>query len=194
MYNFVIYRYIENTLRESLKEDKGTGCDIPKLNPFAAEIMQFDKRMPEIVCSGHDWVKCYFSKCTIDQKIIDKIGDQIECTYNDILYKSDTKYTIGPPTVLQGNQVYMLQKSDHVKIKCKLGPNIPNNYSGEKQWSGHGIGYRPLTPLKPPRGRENTFNVLIFGFDSTSKNGFIRKMPKSYKFLTEELDAVVLNG
>ncbi|XP_066266495.1 uncharacterized protein [Branchiostoma lanceolatum] len=37
-------------------------------------------------------------------------------------------------------------------------------------------------------------NVLMFGFDSTSRLNFIRKLPKTYKYMTEILDSVVLTG
>lgn len=54
-------RYIEKKLQDALKEDKGAGCDVPKLDPFAKEVTQFDKKVPKIVCDGRDWVKCYVS-------------------------------------------------------------------------------------------------------------------------------------
>lgn len=37
-------------------------------------------------------------------------------------------------------------------------------------------------------------NVLMFGFDSLSRNTFIRKLPRSYSFLKNQLDAVVMGG
>ncbi|XP_078613122.1 uncharacterized protein LOC144882890 [Branchiostoma floridae x Branchiostoma japonicum] len=37
-------------------------------------------------------------------------------------------------------------------------------------------------------------NVLMFGFDSTSRLNFIRKLPKTYKYMTEILGSVVLTG
>ena len=38
------------------------------------------------------------------------------------------------------------------------------------------------------------YNVLILGFDSLSRNAFMRKMPKTYAYLLQELDAIVLQG
>lgn len=37
-------------------------------------------------------------------------------------------------------------------------------------------------------------NVLIFGFDSMSRNMYMRKLPKTYKYLTQILDAFILKG
>ncbi|CAG9116443.1 unnamed protein product [Plutella xylostella] len=44
-----------------------------------------------------------------------------------------------------------------------------------------------LTPARP-------LNVLLVGFDSTSKNGFIRSMPETFRSLQEDLGAVVMDG
>jgi len=37
-------------------------------------------------------------------------------------------------------------------------------------------------------------NVLIFGFDSLSHNMWKRKLPKTYKYATEQIKAIPLNG
>lgn len=37
-------------------------------------------------------------------------------------------------------------------------------------------------------------NVLIFGFDSLSHNMWKRKLPKSYRYATEDLHGIALNG
>lgn len=37
-------------------------------------------------------------------------------------------------------------------------------------------------------------NVLMFGFDSLSRNTFIRKLPKTYQFLRQNLNTQVLEG
>lgn len=41
---------------------------------------------------------------------------------------------------------------------------------------------------------DNYYNILMFGFDSLSRNNVIRKLPKTYKYLTESLDGDVLLG
>lgn len=43
-------------------------------------------------------------------------------------------------------------------------------------------------------GQAMRYNILMFGFDSLSKNTFIRKLPKSYKVFTEELHGHILEG
>lgn len=36
------------------------------------------------------------------------------------------------------------------------------------------------------------FNVIMFGFDSLSRNAWMRKLPKSYEYMTKHLGADVL--
>lgn len=38
------------------------------------------------------------------------------------------------------------------------------------------------------------FNVIMFGLDSLSRNAWIRKLPKTYEFMTKVLDADILQG
>lgn len=38
------------------------------------------------------------------------------------------------------------------------------------------------------------FNVIMFGFDSMSRNAWIRKLPKSYEYMTKHLGADVLEA
>lgn len=42
--------------------------------------------------------------------------------------------------------------------------------------------------------KEMPFNIVMFGFDSLSRNAWIRKLPKSYKFMTQHLGADILQG
>lgn len=53
-------------------------------------------------------------------------------------------------------------------------------------WDRSGWQYVPENNLK--------LNVLMLGFDSLSRNTFIRKLPKSYEYLTKELKGLVLEG
>lgn len=45
--------------------------------------------------------------------------------------------------------------------------------------------------MLPEKG-EMPFNVIMFGFDSLSRNAWIRKLPKTYEYMTKHLDADVL--
>ncbi|KAI8433852.1 hypothetical protein MSG28_015805 [Choristoneura fumiferana] len=133
-------RYIENKLKEALKLDKGMGCEIPVLDPFAKEVTQFDKVLPKIKCLGKDWVKCYHANC----RLVDEIKEthkHIKCSYRDILYQSDLKYVIGPVWESPDGS-YELKASDHAKVTCK-GVRISDPAIGTFQYRFNGFANQP---------------------------------------------------
>lgn len=180
-------KLVESRLSEILIRDKGSGCEMPSLNPFSKEAMQFYKIVPNITCSGIDWVTCHKAECYVTQQILDGMKN-IECTYRDIIFMRDDYYYIGEPTKVFGREKYVLTKSDHVKVSC-LGMDVNGFGIIPTHWSGNRAGFRPVQ-----FSLENSLNILIVIFDSTSRNGFIRRMPQSYKVLKKELQAVVLNS
>ncbi|XP_026317900.1 uncharacterized protein LOC113228750 [Hyposmocoma kahamanoa] len=184
-------RNIEIYLEKSLELDNGTVCQIPQLNPFSPEIMKFDKKLPQIVCTQQAWVKCHLSKCQVIPSILKSVP-YVKCTYRNIIYLDDALYYVSKMmTDIEGAGVYVLEDSDHVMVNCSGIYRYIRTY-----WEGVAAGFRKaveMPPLVPP-GREDTVNVLIFAFDSLSRNGFIRKMPDSYKFLKFVLNATILTG
>lgn len=70
----------------------------------------------------------------------------------------------------------------------------------KEKWSSVLTGIRFDKEVWDRTGWENVpqdalkMNVLMFGFDSLSRNTFIRKLPKSYKYLKEVLNTYILEG
>lgn len=62
------------------------------------------------------------------------------------------------------------------------------------RWFGTLIGVRKDVDLVKRKKEVNGVNVLMMGFDSLSRNAFIRKLPKSFDYLTNKLHADVLKG
>jgi hypothetical protein len=130
-------------------------------------------------------VTCSVSFCIIKKHIIDQKGGFISCDFQDIIRDGDNSYQYGA-TVRSTNK-YMLQNSDFVRIKCKAADG--------SRWKGTGIGIRKDVELiKRHRSADGLMNVIIFGFDSMSRNSVIRKLPKAYDYLTNELKADILRG
>ncbi|XP_022828453.1 uncharacterized protein LOC111357890 isoform X2 [Spodoptera litura] len=186
------HRLIESQIKESLQQDKGQGCNVPQLDPFAEELVAFErKKRPSIICNDPDWVKCYISKCWVVKDILETTTDLV-CTYQDILYQSDWKYHLGPVRTIQNDGFFTLDKSDHIKIKC-TGKRGDSN--SDTTWFGYHVGFRKSVERLPtPPGREDTYNVMIFGFDSTSKLGILRNLPKSFDHIKNHLKATVLDA
>lgn len=56
---------------------------------------------------------------------------------------------------------------------------------------------RPEEDVEPKSQEEINqmpINVIMYGFDSLSRSAFIRKLPKTYSYLTKKLHADVLQG
>ncbi|XP_063543190.1 uncharacterized protein LOC134751676 [Cydia strobilella] len=183
-----IIEFLERKLQKALKWDKGTGCKIPKLDPYSDDMAWSYKKLGPLKCKGQDWVKCYHSKC----RVVDSIRDthtNIQCEYRDIIYKDDFHHDFGKPTVVKDGDVYQLSASDHVSVQCT--GTVPSMRKTEK-WSGNTLGFRPLSP--PAKPLDDQINVMILAFDSTPRSGFIRLMPESWKVINEELKATVMEG
>ncbi|XP_050306730.1 uncharacterized protein LOC126743604 isoform X2 [Anthonomus grandis grandis] len=165
-------------------------CRQPKLELYSPEIMKFVKPVPPINCakSGMDWVKCRGSECVIQAAAIRKHGP-IKCSFTDILRVNDHELTDGETTL--STEYYKLEKSDVVRVSC---------YSSDKKWSATLTGIRldndiwDNTSWEEMPDRALRMNVLMFGYDSLSRNAFRRKLPKSYEYLTQELRSIVLEG
>nr|XP_049707712.1 uncharacterized protein LOC110377994 [Helicoverpa armigera] len=181
-------------LRRQLEEEVyhvGTGCNMPILDPFADQFANFNRNLPILKCRGVDWVNCFKSDCRVSQSILRTTKDVI-CMYRYIIYVSDENSYVSNPIKVVGDEKFTLNRSDHVKIEC-TGKHI-NNPKVKTHWTGFKAGFRQLSTVPVPPNRKDSYNVMILCFDSTSRNGFIRNMQKSYKYLTEQLNAVILNS
>lgn len=68
--------------------------------------------------------------------------------------------------------------------------------SDRKYWSGLLTGIRKTNDNDASNddSKELPFNVIMYGFDSLSRNAFIRKLPRSYEYMTKHLNADVLQA
>ncbi|KAH8369372.1 hypothetical protein KR009_009219 [Drosophila setifemur] len=194
---------IERSIRSVVNQGE---CRHPHLPLDSTDIMKFYKPQGRIYCGeGLDWVMCEKSICFVRPEIAAS-HDDVTCSYTDIIRKSDYKVRFG--RTLRMKEPYVLQASDFVKVACRSS-------SGES-WFGmaHGIrdtvpralsaNFAPNLAVLPPEAvaqqqmqdipTASFYNVLMFGFDSLSRNAFIRKLPRTYEYLTQQLGATVLKG
>ncbi|XP_001359906.2 uncharacterized protein [Drosophila pseudoobscura] len=196
---------IERSIRAAMNQGE---CRHPYLDVDNPDIMQFYKPVGKVHCGdGLDWVMCEKSICFVRPEITASHEDVI-CSYTDIIRKSDYKVRFG--RTLRVKEPYVLQSSDFVKVSCRSG-------SGQS-WFGmaHGIrdtvqrplaaNFAPNLAVLPPEAvaqaqpqmqevpTASFYNVLMFGFDSLSRNAFMRKLPRTYEYLTKQLGATVLKG
>ncbi|XP_024890478.1 uncharacterized protein LOC112466554 [Temnothorax curvispinosus] len=183
--------YISQLIKESEQSyvrDGIVACKLPQLNISSPEIMKFIHDVPPLSCGPEDWVIVEGSRLVITNKAKTKHG-QIRCIFSEIIRTDDydTKLLDG----IEADDFYILRESDFADVRCK-------SKSGDV-WHSilAGVKYDPY--IKQKHNWENVpdtglkLNVLMFGFDSLSRNTFVRKLPKTYRFI-KQLNALVLEG
>ncbi|XP_055903067.1 uncharacterized protein LOC129939183 [Eupeodes corollae] len=173
-------------MEESIKSPMNQGeCKIPDLPIDNPEIMAFYKETQKIDCgdSLDDWVTCEKSICFVKPEITATKGEVI-CSFTDIIRKTDYKAKYGKVT--KTKEPYVLQQSDFVKVVCSA-------QNGDR-WYGMASGIRDTVHRSVEQTEFPLYNVLMLGFDSLSRNAFMRKLPKTYEFLVKEGQAMVLQG
>lgn len=113
----------------------------------------------------------------------------ITCSFTDIIRLGDSRFSEGDTK--KSDSMYRMEASDVVKVDCHAANDAWNGVLTTTRYDQHvwdrtGWEYTDEEGLK--------MNVLIFAIDSISRNTMIRKLPKTYKYLTEQLGALVLEG
>ncbi|KAJ8665353.1 hypothetical protein QAD02_007015 [Eretmocerus hayati] len=171
-------------------------CKLPELDILNPDIIKFIHDVPPLECSPEDWVRADGPKLYIDRKAINRYGP-ITCAFSEILRVDDFNYEFSP--TVESDQFYILRDSDYADVRCesqtgkqwhsqvasvrssKLVPSVVT-------WSNLNQNVQPGSPKSLP------VNVLMFGFDSLSRNTFARKLPRSLSYMRHALGSLVLNG
>lgn len=176
-------------IEESIQSLANQGaCKIPNLPVDSPEMLSFLKDEPPVECGNEndDWVACHKSTCTIKPEAVKAVG-KITCDFADIIRTDDYKiqYSSSP---VRSSHSYTLRDSDFVRARCWT--------DSRQRWTGILFGIREDRNLLERRSwsKETPLNVLMLGYDSLSRNAFVRKLPKTYKYLTKYLKADVLQG
>lgn len=149
-------------------------------------MMAFIKEEPPLQCGNpdDDWVECEQSLCSIKRSVVRDKG-KITCDFTDILRTDDFNFKYGDTSRI--STTYVLKNSDFARAECWTE-------SKRLHWKGMVAGIRERISASKKDFTSPHFNVLMYGFDSLSRNAFMRKLPKSYKYLTDELNGDVLQG
>ncbi|GAB0091979.1 uncharacterized protein DMENIID0001_069050 [Sergentomyia squamirostris] len=173
-------------IEEAIQSDENQGqCRMPDLPLYPPEMMGFLHDEPPIDCGDEtdDWVKCERSTCFIRPVVMVKKG-RIQCEFADILRLDDFRIELASPVTTE--ETYKLVKSDFARVKC-------HTINKSERWHGIVLGVREGIHIDS-RSIHDKLNVLIYGFDSLSRNAFMRKLPKSYTYLTDVLRGDILKG
>lgn len=173
-----------------INEDINKECIIPDLDPFDTSIMKYVWSPEPIQCDP-----------TPDLAFVNKEGylvfnesafqyydeKDFKCSYAPLVRKDDYSVYFGPD------------------IEVTLPVKVPHDFFRIRCYkkNGNSIIYETLAESVyvtdkdvNPKGNERPFkySVLMFGIDSTSRLSALRKLPKTYEYLTKTLGAHVFRG
>ncbi|KAF8387097.1 hypothetical protein PRIPAC_76239 [Pristionchus pacificus] len=160
------------------KEKSSMTCNIPKLEMNATDVIKFFHDPRKINCiKGPNWV--YIDE---DKKIqlVDERKDA-KCKTQEISFETDTKNKLGRQEDLKvGKEL----PSEMMNVKCT---------HGNKTWEFPLLSLQKVKKEKKDPEKKR-WSVLMVSFDSVSQMTFRRKLPKTVKYLEEELGTIVMNG
>uniref|UniRef100_A0A158Q6Z7 Uncharacterized protein n=1 Tax=Elaeophora elaphi TaxID=1147741 RepID=A0A158Q6Z7_9BILA len=166
-------------------------CRIPKLNINGSEVIGFFHHVDALECdknNGKEWAyvdeKGLF---TISSDAM-KVHGNIRCSVayfervDDNKLKIDHEIPITSGSPMMKDYAVVECIGDNRKKKHLLWTIVPDRKKEED-----------LSYIKKP-AKWSGLDVYFIGFDSLSQMSFRRKLPKTVKYIEEELDAVVLDG
>ena len=204
---FVIYElYVMNVENEfyNLHMDDITDiyseleCVIPDYDPYDPRVTKYLSMSRVIDCGQPQPYLTYLDSdgfIHLNKTTIKNSGHEVndyECHYSEIYRtnKSDDEFSLGIPQTIKETE--KIHSSAFVRVKCFL-KSTDLVYE-----TGH-VYVPPPSPelYTASRRRGNDVDhpsVLIFGVDSMSRLNFFRQLPRTYRVLTNVLDAVVFKG
>lgn len=164
-------------------------CKFPHLTVDDPSIKKYLKEHSPLRCASmENWVYTQNGKFYIDKRSETKYGP-ISCTYFHIYRKDDDRWDeLKLTNIVNGSTL----PGDVFRVECD-GAQI-----GKKYYKNLHVGVAYNRTLHERKVTTETpklpLNVYIYLLDSMSRINFIRKLPKFYKLLTEDMEAVVMEG
>ena len=186
-----IYNFnLDNSIR-SLQTQKGQACVHPHLELWDKSIIRFFESVPELQCSHRkNWVYVENNTFRILPEAIKKHGG-VTCNYiPQVRGGNDFAVINGNPIVNMKDRSPL--PTDFFKASCVAsdGQKYENLHSGVSRKA------KVIAKIKDAYLSQKSMgmNVLMFGFDSVSRMTWMRNLPKSHSYFTNELGGYVLNG
>lgn len=166
-------------------------CVHPSLDPYHPSVVNFFHPVPKLKCETEpDWVVVKNGTAHILPEAISRHG-KISCHIVPVLRgRTDNIIKYGIQNQIKHGELKV--PADFIKTSCK-------SYSGQIYMNVHStIAFNKI--LLERLSRFNTkhaskkLNVLMIGFDSVSRNTWLRMLPSTYSYFKNKLQGVVLEG
>lgn len=187
---------IKNERTKDNSDTNNESCRLVNLPLNDPEINHLFKHVPPLQCNKEkNWIYVENSTFFIDKDAIKKHG-QITCTYTKYWRVTDYKTASKKYENFQSGSPLM---SDFFKAECTAvdGHEYKNIHASVVRSTdalNRSNARRSPTSTNVGDGMNLNLNVYIIGFDSLSRMTFMRKMPKTYEYITSKLNGIVLEG
>ncbi|MCL4129800.1 UNVERIFIED_CONTAM: hypothetical protein GTU68_007422, partial [Idotea baltica] len=172
------------------KSPSHLACIQPNLDVTSVDVEKVISTKDVLVCDEEeDWVKVTGYEAVIS-KAVKRINGRVNCSFTEILRVDDSETKEGVTTTV--TDIFILTTTDFYSVSCFA--------ENGKTWKKVVVGVRNDQTLQLERGWHLVpgdavkLNVLMLGFDSLSQISFMRTLPKTFRFLTQELKTNVLQG
>ena len=183
-------------------------CNFPEIDPFDPSLETHLRRKPPLNCSSGvpNVVYLQDDKIKIDpfklkQALVRSNGSKAFgfCQYKVLHRKpnADTVITVNSTSEKFKSSIQLAQTDEHVRVECNDTRNqtISRSYFtimrlDPEQEKVYNDSYKVHIDKHSPA---ETLSILLIGIDGFSKQHFARAMPKTRKFLMEELGALEMH-
>ncbi|XP_061194183.1 uncharacterized protein LOC133202384 [Saccostrea echinata] len=189
--NKVIDSAVLNSVLKNQSFSRSQLCNHPYLDPYDPAVMKFFRDVGTLKCDEtKNWIKVDNGTFWITKKAKARHG-KISCQYFPIYRKDENNFMVGSRQTFSEGIVNA--PADIVKITCQ------SEVSGYNYSNIHiTVSYNKTVHARVNKASYDKLymplNVLMYGFDSVSRNTWLRVLPKTHKYFTEELGGIVLKG
>ncbi|KAL4229746.1 hypothetical protein ACF0H5_010135 [Mactra antiquata] len=169
-------------------------CIIPDLDPFDKSIMKYVWSPDPIHCDSlPDLVYVDDAGSLQYNRSAFKVYNvqDIKCSYSPLIRPNNDDYS-----VTFGDEKFIdipyQVPTDFFKFRCYTKPEGKMIYETLQESVYVTESMRNSKAFEDPD--LSKYSIFMFGIDSTSRLSFIRKLPKTYKYVTETLGAYIFKG
>lgn len=190
-------------------DDPRRGCVMPQLKKYNDVYQKngYSEKAPtEVRCKPEaDWLEVSNGILSFSKQAKEKYKGNLKCTINFMQRVNDFKQSKKDPAVFLDSSTGKDQlplEDDFLFADCRIRSGILGT---SKKWSNILAGVKvkqevlqrkntDFTPSVVTNGKSQPLNILVFGFDSVSHVNFMRRLPKLYSLLMNDLEGIVLDN
>lgn len=197
-----------------VKSNDPRGCIMPNLPLVMAAEKGYDLKMKPIECgSTVNWLQVINGTIQWNRDILSKYPGGVECQIKYVVRQDDFHQGLSSKTTTFDSRLSQSipLEDDYFHADCKT--KSTGILESIHHFSNYFASIKAKAEVLARKKEKNSFdtnagdvagdsepkniprlNVLVFGFDSISRLNFIRRLPNLYKYLTEQLGAIVLTN